>query len=250
MNLNSLSNYLQAELVLYFIDFNSWKIKIIIPVWFRNPIFIHVFRALYSGALIPWLTMKVNLDALTVAGYTFIIGPLAFSTYLVNLSDAKPNRMNMSKWFGISVVKYHQISLLVNQFNSMFCCRMFIRVIFPGLGVPIICFCTIVLMKDMLSPSIIALLLVITIVMFLTMFLLLTFCANVWSNSVSFLYKISKYNSPVGKQSYRKRLLVSMFPIKIKLGESNFIETSTPLVIMSLCIQQIVNILCLRRKHV
>jgi len=222
---------------------------ILIPVGFQDLLLSQLLRVLVSGLLIPWLTVKINLDALTVGGYIFVLGPLSFASYLqLNMMPAK---MNIQEQFHAFVLKYKQVSLLVINFNSLFCGRMFIRVILPGLGIPIVCFSSIFLMKNVLSFDMVAFLSMVGLAVCLTVHLLLTFCADVWSNSNRFLHEISKVNSKQARYfSFRKRLLMSMFPIRIKLGESNFVEMSTPLVVMSLCIQQTVNILCLKNRSI
>jgi len=219
------------------------------PVSMQNWFVTQLFRGLLSGLLIPWATLKVNLDAWTVAGFIFLLGPFAFVSYL---QKDCPAIMNLQERFRSLVLRYKHVSLLVIQFNTMFCSRMFIRVIFPGLGIPIICFCSIFLMKTTLSFGMITLLFVFGFVVCLTIHLLLTFCAHVWSNSDRFMHEMIKLNSKRTRfrYSYRKRLLRSLLPIRIKLGESNFVEMSTPLVVMSLCIQQTVNILCLKNRPI
>jgi len=205
-------------------------------------------RGFVSGLLIPWTTLKVNMDAWTVGGFIFVLGPLSFASYLKNCGLAK---LNPLRQFNALIKRYKLVSLLVIYFNSMFCTRMFIRVVFPGLGILIICFCSILVMKNSLSFGMITLLFVLGLAACLTIHLLLTFCSQVWSDSERFMYEMIKLNSRRTRfrYSYRKRLLGSLFPIRIKIGEANFVEMSTPLVVMSLCIQQTVNILCLKNKH-
>jgi len=215
----------------------------LIPEPIQKLLVIQLLRGLVSGFLIPWVTLKVNLDAWTVGGYMFILGPLSFASYLQNNCPAK---MNLLERFQALVLKYKQVTTLVIHFNSMFCSRIFIRVILPGLGIPIICVCSVLLLKNVLSFGIITLLSVFGLIVWSTIHLLLTFCAHLWSDSERFINEMIRLNSNRARYSYRKRLLASMFPIRIKLGESNFVEMSTPLVVMSLCIQQTVNILCLR----
>jgi len=234
-----------------FFFFESPFVGYLIPASMQTWIVTQLLRALVSGLLIPWATLKVNLDAWSVGGFIFLLGPLSFASYLKSVGQAKANKFNSVRRFHALVLRYKLVSLLVIQFNSMFCSRMFIRVVFPGLGIPIICFCSIFLMKNSLSFGMITLLFVFGVVVCLTIHLLLTFCAQVWSDSKRFMWEMIKLNSKKirFRYSYRKRLLLSMFPIRIKLRESNFVEMSTPLVVMSLCIQQTVNILCLKNKH-
>jgi len=216
----------------------------LIPVSFENLFLTQIFRSLLSLCFVPWLAMKFSLEAVTVAGSIFILGPFSFAFNLQKLGSSKMK----SHWqFYPLILTYKQVSLLVTLFNSLFCNRMFIRVIFSSLGIPVLCFCTTFLMNNVLGFSMVTLLSVVGLVVLITVLLLLTFCANVWVESKGFLHSIDSLADFQGSQYwYRKRLVCSMFPTRIKLGESNFVEMSTPLVVMSLCIQQTVNILCLK----
>jgi len=228
-----------------FFFFESPFMGYLIPISFQNLFLTQIFRSFLSIFFVPWLAMKVSLEAVTVAGYIFILGPFSFASYLEKVNSAKM-KLHCRQFYPL-VLTYNQVSLLVTLFNSLFSNRMFIRVIFPSLGIPELCFCTAFLMNNVLGFSMVTLLSVVGLVVLITVLLLLTFCANVRMESKAFLHSIdSLADFQRSQYSYRKRLICSMFPTRIKLGESNFVEMSTPLVVMSLCIQQTVNILCLK----
>jgi len=204
-----------------------------------------LFKYFYSLGLVPFLTLRIMEDAFTVMGYHFILGPFAFTEYVNSISV---NKTRACRNLNACVKKYKQISTLVNEFNGIFCFRMFIKTVFPGYVVGIICIFTIVSLHSTMNASMTIILTALTLVIYLTVELLLTLCACLWSKSTHFLEAFSAMECYKVNRAYKKRLMRSLMPIRIKLGESNFVEKSTPLIILSLCFEQTATLLCLRRR--
>jgi hypothetical protein len=62
--------------------------------------------------------------------------------------------------------------------------------------------------------------------------------------STELLKKWRIYSLQTSKQSkLRRRKLLSCAPLRVKMGSSNFMEISTPLVILDLCLDQVVALL-------
>jgi len=207
-----------------------------------------IFRYIYAGLLIPRVTFGIYLDCLTVVGYAFIIGPLSFATYVKGICGRR-NEQLYCRNFANMVFNYKQVYLLIDRFNNLFCNRILVRVFFPGLAVPIVCTSTIFMLGNVLNFGLIILLLCLAIAIYASEELFYVLCAHLWKESEKLLDKMNQVNETNRKFSYKKRVLASMVPMRIKLGDSNFVEKCTPLIILSLCIQYTVNILCLRVKH-
>jgi len=105
------------------------------------------------------------------------------------------------------------------------------------------------MVENKLNFSMIVLLTFFALVVGVTVEMILTLSANTWSSSLQFLIEMNKIPSGDANNniSYRKRLLASLLPVRIKLGESNFVDMSTPLVVLSTCFQQTVNLVCVSK---
>jgi len=230
----------------FFFFYDSPFIGNLIPTRMQNSLAALVFKYFYSFGLVPFLTIRINVDALTVAGYHFILGPIAFTEYIESILG---KRCGLSRNFNTTVKTYNEVSILANEFNGIFCFRMFVKVLFPGFIVPIICVFTMVSLHNTLNASMTLVLTVLATLVFSTFEFLLTLCACLWSKSAKFMENFGAMEHCKVNHAYKKKLMKSLMLIRIKLGESNFVEKCTPLVVLSLCFEQTATLLCLRRRN-
>jgi len=231
--------------VTFLFFYDSPFIGNLIPRRMQNSLAATLFKYLYSFGLVPFITLRIIVDTFTVSGYHFTLGPFAFTEYVNSISV---NNTRVCRNLNPCVKKYKEVSILVNEFNGIFCFRMFVKAIFPAFVIPIICIFTMVSLHSEMNTSMIIILSALTLVIYLTLELLLTLCACLWSKSTDFLQRFGAIEYYQVNCIYKKRLMKSLMPIRIKLGESNFVEKSTPLIVLSLCFEQTATLLCLRRK--
>jgi hypothetical protein len=69
---------------------------------------------------------------------------------------------------------------------------------------------------------------------------------NVWSESVE-LRRAWKTNNQLASKTLTRKYVKSLPDIKVKIGCTNFVDKFTPLVFLSVCVEQTVNLVLMQK---
>jgi len=143
-------------------------------------------------------------------------------------------------------LNFLKLSVLVAQFNEIFSYKMLIRAILSNLPVPICVLCVLLRFHHMFNLYIFVMPVIMCCSSFVLFETMLIMEANVWIGSVR-LNQSRKINlNTKTKLGYKKKLLVSLKPLKIKVGSNNVVETGTPLEFVSYNISKFATLMCIK----
>jgi len=122
---------------------------------------------------------------------------------------------------------------------------MFIRVILPNLPVPICFFCVFLRFHITYNLYIFVMPVIMCCCSFALFETILIMAANVWIGSVRLNQSMKINLNTKTKLGYKKKLLVSLKPLKIKVGSNNVVETGTPLEFVSYNVSNFATSMCI-----
>jgi len=202
---------------------------------------IFIVRLLYGFVFVGFVATHSTFHALFIGAYYFVLGLFCFLNYVKQL-----RMLCEFHQFELWQSTYSQLSLMACQFNELYSKRLFIRTVFPGIVVAVSCFYAMVKFHLELDVISISVLLLIVIVLYPSLEIILAMAASIWVNSVSLISHFKVLVIVRRNNAYKMKTLRVMRPLRIKLGESNFVESSTPLVFISYNLTQISSLLCIK----
>jgi len=201
----------------------------------------------YAFGLVAYVSAHTTLHALTFGIYHFALGLLSLINYLDLLKRAwEKSTIRRRSCISLST-KNIEVAILVEHYNELFSYRYFIRAILPAIPIPISFLYVVLKFHDQLHVPTIAISLMISVGVYSFFECILLAGANVWVRSSNLLQNMERVAQIQSKITLRRtRTLRCLRPLRVKIGDNNFIEACTPLVFISFSLEKIATIMCFK----
>jgi len=199
-----------------------------------------ISRMIYPFLIVGYASMHTTVHGVGLGVYHWVFGIFGISNYLNHLLVFKQSRKLRTS----TVFNYNQISLLLAQFNDLFSYNVFIKTITPGLFVPVSCLFVVLKYHGQLHVFSTLILLILALFIYVCLEFIFIMASSVWLRSGKVLQKFNTNLMEEKRKAYFLRILKSQRCLKIKIGENNFVEASTPMSFASYNLTQLSTLLC------
>jgi hypothetical protein len=208
----------------------------------RGNITLNVVRVV--GAFITFFTFATVLwSALLVVMYE-VFPSVLFQTRCLRLLRLESGRSVFANYKQV-ILKYRQLQVLNVMFNNIYSRDVFEICMATALLIIIPSGYSVITMHST-SPWAFIAITYIALTEYASITVMFGMAGRVWGESVEFNWAWKKNHQLAGKPISRK-YAKSLKHIKVKIGATNFFEKNTPLVFLSFCIQQTVNLVLMQK---
>jgi hypothetical protein len=144
-----------------------------------------------------------------------------------------------------TMMKYRQLQLLNIMFNNIYG-KYYFGILIVGIIMAMIPTGYLLITSYHMNEIVLSFVVFITVTEYVVMTTIFMMASQVWNASVKFRYAWKK-NIRLSSRPLTRRYGGSLQNLRIQIGASNFVETNTPFVFVSFCVEQTINLVLLNK---